>query len=367
MRCIEIFKYLETWAPQQIAWLKDNPGLQAGDPNAEVKNILLCLEVTEKVVLEALNKNCNLIFTHHPLIFQPLSKIDFNNHTSKILQSLIKNDINLYSAHTNLDFTKEGVSFKLAQKLDLTEIKFLRNLYSNQYKLSIFVPEKALEAVADAAFNSGAGVIGEYSKCSFRTEGIGTFFGNEHTNPSEGSKETFEKVNEVKLELIVDKWKLNKVLDDVNRVHPYEEIAYDVMPLENPNVNYGAGAIGNLKNELTEKEFLKYVLEKLNLENFRYCKGKKDKIKRVAVCGGSGSDMLNDSINNADAFITADVKYHAFHDAMGKILLMDAGHYETEIFSLEEVQKRLQDFIKDKNINIHKYSDSTNPIFYYKK
>jgi dinuclear metal center YbgI/SA1388 family protein len=368
MTCGNIIKYIEDWAPKAIAWNRDNVGLQVGSGNRKVNNILLALEVNMKVIEEAVKKNCNLIITHHPLLFNPLKRIEINkSKASAIIEKLIKNDITLFSAHTNLDYTKDGVSFELAKVLKLQDINFLVNLDSNQSKFIVFVPESAVEKVADAIFNSGGGIIGEYSYCSFRTKGEGTFRGSEKTSPALGKKETYEKVNEIKLEVLIDSWKLDKVLSAVRKVHPYEEIAYDIIPLANSNINYGIGAVGNLLKPLNEKEFLKYVAENLNIKSFRYTNGQRKKINRVAVCGGSGSEYIINAIESgADAYITADIKYHAFFDIQGDILLIDAGHYETEIYSLNEMKRRLTKYLNEnKGIKIFKFSGSTNPIIFY--
>lgn len=368
MKCNEIFKYLESWAPKEIAWKNDNVGLQVGSANRKVENIILCLEVNMQVIEQAVKKKCNLIISHHPLIFHPLKKIDVGrNKDSAIIEKLIKNDITLYSAHTNLDFTKDGVSFELAKKLKLQNVKFLTNLPSNQFKLTVFVPESSLQKVSDAIFNAGGGNIGEYSQCSFRLKGEGTFFGSEKSNPSVGEKNKTEKVEEVRLEVLVNSYDLKNVISAMLKAHPYEEPAYDVYTLSNSGTNTGAGAIGKLKEAMDQKTFLKYVANSVNANNFRFTEGKKSKIKKVAVCGGSGSDMISTAISEgADAYITADIKYHTFHDAKDQILLIDAGHYETEIHSLDEVEKRLKGFIGGKpGIRIFKFSGSTNPISFY--
>ena len=243
MKCIEIIKYLEQWAPKETAWERDNVGLQVGSGERDIKNIFLCLDVTPSAVDEAVRKSCNLIISHHPLLFNPLRRISTDKDTrSKIIEKLIKNDITLYSAHTNLDYTKGGVSFRLAKQLNLNEIDFLTRLSANQVKLVVFIPEESLEKVSDAIFKAGGGKIGEYSNCSFRIPGKGTFKGSEKTNPAAGTKEVFETVNEVRLEVIVDSWKLKNVLSEMLKVHPYEEPAYDIYPLNNENINHGIGA-----------------------------------------------------------------------------------------------------------------------------
>ncbi len=370
MTCKEIIKYFEEWAPKEIAWQKDNVGLQVGSLNNKLNNILLCLELHDQVIDDAIKKNCNLIISHHPLLFQPLKKIDLqNDKNSKLIEKLIKNNITLYSAHTNLDFTKEGVSFELAKKLKLNNIDFLVHQNSNQYKLSVFVPVDFVDKVANAIFENGGGRIGEYTNCSFRTKGNGTFKGSGNSNPYLGEKNKIELVEEIKLEVLVDSWKLKKILTAIFETHPYEEVAYDIYPLANSNKNYGAGTIGELDKPMHQKQFLDYVADNLKIKNFRYSKGN-NKIKKVALCGGAGSDLVKDALNSgADAFITADLKYHTFQDANEKILLIDAGHYETEIHSLDEVKRKLSHYTIGKNINtkIFKYEGSTNPIFFYNK
>jgi dinuclear metal center YbgI/SA1388 family protein len=368
MKCTELIKYIENWAPKEIAWQKDNSGLQIGDTEKQVTNILLCLEINAGVIEEALKKKCNLIITHHPFFFSPIKKIDITNDSKSLLiQTIIKNDIIIYSAHTNLDYTKEGVSYQLAKRLELKNIKFLINLKSNQYKLSVFIPEDFSEKAAEAIFAAGGGILGEYSNCSFRTRGNGTFNGSKNSTPAKGNKEEYTITDEVKLEVLVDRWKLKKVLYELRKVHPYEEMAYDVVPLDNSNVNYGIGAIGELAKEYNLHEFLSHVAGRLKIKNFRYTNGRGRKINRVAVCGGSGSEYIEEAIaQKCDAYITADIKYHTFQDAEGEILLADAGHYETEIFSLNEIKRRISvQLINNKNNKIYLYSGSTNPVIFY--
>jgi dinuclear metal center YbgI/SA1388 family protein len=366
----EINKYLEEWAPKSIAWEKDNVGLQVGNPDNKIKNIILSLDLNEEVIDSAIKENCNLIITHHPLLFNPLKNLDFSrDKNARMIEKMIKNNITLYSAHTNLDFTKHGVSYQLAKKLNLKNIKFLKNLNENQLKLSVFIPLTHVDKVAESIYQAGGGMIGEYSNCSFRTTGIGTFKGSDQSNPSIGKKSVVESVEEVKLEVLVDQWKLNQVISSMKNAHPYEEVAYDIFPLQNENVNYGIGAIGELIESMEINQFLEFVSSKLKTTHLRFNKGKKNKIKSVAVCGGSGGELLNEAIEqNADAFVTADLKYHTFQDAEDKILLVDAGHYETEAPILDEIKIRLESFLNEnKKIKVLKFKDSTNPIVFYNK
>lgn len=368
MICKDVIYYLEGWAPKGIAWERDNVGLQVGSENRRLKNILLSLDLTLEVIDEAINRNCNLIITHHPLLFYPLHKIDTeNDQTSKMVEKLVKNNITLYSAHTNLDMAKDGVSFQLANKLKLQNLNFLRNLGNNQVKFVVFVPASHLNTVADAIHSYGGGIIGEYSHCSFRTAGTGTFIGSNSSNPAIGNKGNLEKAEEVKLEVLVDSFKLSNVISAMKNAHPYDEVAYDLYPLINENVNYGMGVVGELSTPMTANDFLKHVSTSLKIKNLRYTNGTKQRIKKVAVCGGSGSELIPDALKNqADAYVTADVKYHGFQDAEGKLLLIDAGHYETEIFCFDEIQKRLRKFLANNpKIKIFKFRGSTNPVIFF--
>lgn len=365
-----VIKHFEKWTPPGVAWIKDNVGLQVGNPKDEVANVLLALDLDEKVLQQAIKKKCNLIITHHPFIFNPISKLNFDSSKkSQIIKELIKNNITLYSAHTNLDYTKGGVSFELASRIKLKNINFLEHQESNQYKLVVYTPEKNVEDIANAIFNAGGGIIGEYSKCSSRNNVKGTFEGSLISNPTIGKANMFEVVNEVRIEILVNSWELNSVITAMKLVHPYEEPAFDVFALKNKNVNYGAGAIGDLEFKMTPNEFLAHVTKHIQTNGLKYTLGKSSKIKKVAVCGGSCSDLIENAIaQKADAFITADVKFHSFQDAENRIMLIDAGHYETEVPVLNQIKKILDKFIKNENevIKVFKYNGSTNPVkFYY--
>jgi len=366
----EIIKYLEEWAPKGIAWEGDNVGLQVGDPNIKIKSILLSLDLKDEVIKSAIKENCNLIITHHPILYHPLKNLDFSkNRTARFIEELVKNNISLYSAHTNLDFTKNGVSYQLAKRINLNNVKFLKKLSGNQFKLSVFVPLSNVNKVAETIHKSGGGIIGEYTNCSFRTTGTGTFKGSDKSNPTIGRKGAVEFAEEVKLEVLVDQWKLNEVLRTMKNAHMYEEVAYDIFPLKNENVNYGIGVIGELPYSMNTNDFLSFVSSKLEISTLRYSKGKNNKIKSVAVCGGSCGELLDEAIEqNADAFVTADLRYHTFQDAEGKILLIDAGHYETEVPVLDEMKSRLEKLLSEnKKIKVLKFRGSTNPIVFYNK
>lgn len=345
----EIIIFIESWAPKGAAWAKDNVGLQIGSLSDKTNNVLLCLDITIEKLLEAKKKNCNLILSHHPLFFNPIKKINTDDQEKgEIISFAIKNNLTIASFHTNLDFTKDGVSFALAQKLKLKNIDFLMPLTDSQNKLVVFVPVESIEKVSNSLFEAGAGRIGNYEQCSYRIEGEGTFRGNEFSNPTAGTKNNFEKVKEIRLEVIFNKWDKEKIISALMKSHPYEEPAFDIYPIENQNRNFGMGAKGELIESMNEENFLNHVSLNLKLNGLRYSSGKKKLIKKVAVCGGSGSDMINQTIReNFDAFVTADIKYHQFLDAENKILLIDAGHFETEIIILKELKKRIEKFISD--------------------
>lgn len=366
MKIKEVITHIENFAPKGASWKDDNVGLQVGNPENELTNIFLCLEITPDALYEALKQNCNFIFTHHPFFFIPPKRLNFaDDEKSQILEKLVKENITLYSAHTNFDFTKHGVSYELAKILNLKNIKFLEYRDSNQYKLVTFVPEENVNTVSEAVFNAGGGIIGEYGRCSYRLNGEGTFEGSEHSNPAVGNKQNFEKVSETRIEFLVDEWKLKSAVKAMVNAHPYEEPAYDIYVLKNKNVNYGMGAIGELEEEISVTDFLRNVCFSLQTDFVRYTNPAKETVKRVAVCGGSGSGLLNKAISmGADAFVTADVKYHTFQDGENKILFVDAGHYETEIHSLNVIARELENIIP-KETKVYKYSGTTNPVKFF--
>lgn len=363
--------HMESWAPPGVAWDRDNVGLLVGSGGKEIRNVFLCLELNGQALTEALKKDCNFIITHHPLIFNPIRKLNPQKDSSAaLIEKLIRNDISLYTAHTNLDYTKEGVSFALAAKLKLENVKFLSHFEENQFKLVVYVPSGWRDKVAEAVFEAGGGIIGEYSGCSFRLNGEGTFKGSEKTNPAVGKKNVFETVEETRLEVSVNSFALPKVVSAMIKAHPYEEPAYDVVKLKNGSVNFGEGAIGTLNKEMSEKDFIKFAAKSLGAEGLRFAQGAGKKISRVAVCGGAGADLLKKAIAaGADAFVTGDVKYHTFQDAEKKILLLDAGHYETEIHALGIVKEKIENIFRKEKVKskVRLYSGTTNPVKFYKQ
>jgi dinuclear metal center YbgI/SA1388 family protein len=364
MKLLEIIEKYEKIVPKNIQWEKDNTGLQIGDPESEISKILLCLEVTDKIVQEAINENIDLIFSHHPMLFFPLKKIDSSTKIGNIVYKLINNNISLYSSHTNLDKIKEGTSYSLSEKLGLQKIELLNNDPDLYYKIATFVPPDYVEKVTEALMNAGAGKVGKYDYCSFRTKGQGTFRGSEDTNPFIGKKGEKEYVDEVRLETIFPKWATSNIIIALKSSHPYEEVAYDIYPLKNQSTQYGIGTIGETREEMKATDFLDLLKKIINAPFLKISGDYNRSIKRVAVVAGAGSQYLNEAIaKKADIFITSDLTYHNFFETQN-LIIVDAGHYETEITVLENLENLLRS-IFNKNIEIIKTEITTNPITFY--
>ncbi len=368
MRIQDIINIIEEWAPPEIAWEKDNVGLQIGSRAGNVQRLLLALEISSEVVAEARRKKVDLIITHHPLLFRPLSSVSTSDNVGKLTYELIQSGIAVYTAHTNLDFTRGGVSFALAERLGLMDVDFLHRTGSGLKKVSVFVPQEHVESVAEAMGRAGAGIIGDYEMCSFRVSGTGTFRPRKGAKPFVGSVGKFEKVEEARLEMLAPSWRVPRVLSAMLNAHPYEEVAYDIYPLDNRPEDVGAGAIGDLAAPTSLRTFLDRVTKKLGTKHLRYTGDPRVRVKRVAVCGGGGTSLLPVAITaEADAFVTADIKYHTFHDAKGRIALIDAGHYETERPVLDVLVLRLQESLREKEekVSVMITSNTTNPTLYH--
>lgn len=364
----EISQLLEAWAPKELAWERDNVGLQIGNEKKQVKKILLCLDCSMRVVEEAKKKNIDLIISHHPLLFHPLKSIRKQTRSGAMVLALAQNDIAVYSAHTNLDFTANGVSAALAEKLGIRNISVLASQKESQKKIVVFVPHEYVDNVMQAMANAGAGVIGNYEYCSFQLGGTGTFRGTQRANPFVGKAGTLEKVNETRLEMLVPDWNVQRVIQAMKTAHPYEEVAYDVYPLSNTSTQFGMGVIGELERACSTSSFLRTIKKKLNASVVRCSANPPATIKRVAVCGGSGSELLPVAIqHNADAFVTADVKYHTFEEAENVIALIDAGHYETEYPILNKLASYLRDAFgtRKQNIDVFISRQQQNPVLYH--
>ena len=321
-----------------LSWQEsyDNAGLQVGDLKAEAKKALICLDVTEAVVDEAVAKSCDVIVSHHPLIFKGLKHITPNTFVERIVTKAIKHGIAIISMHTNLDNSYLGVSHILAQKLGLSNLRVLDPLQGKLFKLVTFCPVSATDRVREAMFQAGAGCIGNYDSCSFNALGEGTFKAGDGCHPYVGEIGQLHYEKEVRVETIVPEHLLNGVVSAMKKVHPYEEVAYDVYPLNNDYPMAGAGMMGSYETPLSETEFLQRAAEVLGSTCLRHSALTGKPVKSVAVCGGSGAFLLPCAKRNGvEAFLTADIKYHDFFEPDGALLMVDAGHFETEQFTKE--------------------------------
>ncbi len=336
MKLKELVSFLDSAIPLSYQEGYDNAGLQVGFPEKNINSALITLDVTEEVIEEALHAGCDVIISHHPLIFKEIKSLSGKSETERILFKVIKHDISIYSAHTNLDVMDFGVSRKMAEKLNLSNVRVLSPLKNRLCKLVTFIPENHLDKVREAIFMAGAGVTGNYDNCSFSTPGTGSFRGGDKSQPFVGEKGKTHFEKEVRLETILFSHLKNRVINALLGAHPYEEVAYDIYPLENENIEIGLGCVGDLQEPADEKDFLRSISSTFSSKGIRYSKLQGEKITKVALCGGAGSSLLNNAIaSEANAFVTADIKYHSYFEAEKRILLVDIGHYESEKFSVE--------------------------------
>lgn len=363
MKIKELSTYLEEIAPLAYQESYDNAGLIVGNPDKEIKNALICLDCTESVVDEAIEKNIDIIIAHHPVIFKGLKKLNGKNYVERVIIKAIKNDIAIYAIHTNLDHINTGVSKKICDKLQLNNTRVLDTKNNLLKKLIVFVPVSHKETVKNALFRVGAGNIGNYSECSFEVTGQGNFKANSNATPFVGEAGQRHSEAETRLEVIFEEHKTTKIINALLLTHPYEEPAYDILSLNNSFSQVGAGMIGELATPLEEKEFLFFLKNNMQTEVIRHTAFLGKEIHKVAVCGGAGSFLLSKAIAaEADIFISADFKYHEFFDADGKIIIADIGHFESEQFTqellLEIIQKKFPNFA------LHLTVQNTNPIKY---
>jgi len=364
MKLKDIIAVFEEHSPFSIQESYDNSGIQYGNPDENVNRGLVCLDITEATIDEAVSKKCDLIISHHPLIFGGMKSITGRHYTERVLVKAIKNDIRIVSVHTNLDSTSAGVNAILAQKIGLTDLKILDQRGELLKKLVTFCPVDHADAVRTAIFKAGAGQIGEYDCCSYNIEGLGSFRAGAAANPFVGAKGEVHFEKEVRIETILPAWLQSRIVDAMMAAHPYEEVAYDLYPLDNKFEKVGMGMIGVLENPMGETDFLQLLRQSLGSGCIRHSTLLDKAIKRVAICGGSGSFLRNKALAlGADAFVTADVKYHDFFDVQGKLLMADVGHYESEQFTKEI----LCEIVTEKFTNFALLiSDlDTNPVRYF--
>lgn len=363
MKLRELITFLESLAPLDYQEDYDNSGLIIGNSDKEVTGALISLDCTEAVVDEAIAMGYNLVISHHPIVFRGLKKFTGKSYVERVVMKAIKNDIALYAIHTNFDNVLVGVNKKICDILGVVNPSILKPKVGALKKLVTFCPNAAAWKVREALFEAGAGSIGNYSECSYNTEGFGTFKAGEGANPHVGEIGKTHNESEVRIETIYPAIIELKLITALLEAHPYEEVAYDLYPVSNSYLQVGSGMIGNLENDQDEMTFLKLIKEKLNTKVVRHTPLTGKKIRRVAVCGGAGSFLLNNALAaGADIFVTSDFKYHEFFDAEGKLIIADVGHFESEQFT----QELLLEFITEKfrNFALRLTSQSTNPINY---
>ncbi|WP_242135745.1 Nif3-like dinuclear metal center hexameric protein [Aestuariivivens marinum] len=360
----DVINHLEALAPLNYAEDFDNVGLLVGDKKAKLKGILVTLDTLEAVIDEAIENNCNLVVSFHPIIFKGLKKLNGKTYVERVVMKAIKHDIAIYSMHTALDNSLLGVNDMICNQLQLTNKRILIPQSGTIKKLTTYVPFAEADQLRKALFQAGAGSIGNYNDCSFNVEGYGTFNGNENSNPTKGSKGKTHTENETKITVTFAKHLESKILKTLFETHSYEEVAYEVTTLDNANQNIGMGMIGELETALSEIDFLRYVKETMKTECIRHSALTSKSIKKIAVLGGSGSFAIQAAKRaGADAFITADLKYHDFFTAENNILLADIGHYESEHFTKNLLVAYLTKKIT--NFAVVLSNTNTNPVKYF--
>ena len=359
----DILNVLDQFAPYNYQEAYDNSNLLVGSKLNELSGVLISLDCTEEVVEEALRKNCNVIISHHPIIFKGLKKITDENYVQRTVFKAIQNNINLIAYHTNLDNVLHGVNHIIAKKIGLHNTSILQPKRSVLRKLYTFCPKQNADDIKDALFEAGAGKIGNYNECSFNTPGLGTFKANSGASPYVGEINERHIEEELKIEVIYPITIEHHLIKALKESHPYEEVAYDIVSLENEHPVVGSGLIGELKNKEESLSFLKKIKESFHCGVIKHTDLVNKNIKRVAICGGSGYFLLKSAIlQKADVFITSDIKYHDFFDAEGKIVLVDIGHYESEQFTCELIKDILTQKFPKFAINLSE--TNTNPVNY---
>ncbi len=359
-----IINYLEAIAPLSYQESYDNAGLLTGSGHWECKGVLISLDATEAVIEEAILKNCNLVIAHHPIIFSGLKKINGKNYVEQTVITAIKNDIAIYAIHTNLDNVQRGVNGKIAERLGLINCSVLQSKPGMLKKLFTFVPVAHIEQVRNAVFLAGGGAIGNYSECSFNTEGEGSFKAGPGTHPYVGEEGERHYEKEIKLEIVFPAYLQAKITKAMIEAHPYEEVAYDVIQLANNHPGIGSGVIGELPEPVSETLFLKLLKERFLVPLIRHTALTGKPVKKIACCGGAGSFLIASALSqSADFFVTSDIKYHEFFDADGKIVFADIGHWESEQFTTDLLFDILQSEFP--NFAVLKTGTKTNPVNYF--
>ena len=363
VRIKDIANALEMFAPLPLQDGFDNAGLQIGLTEAEVAGVLLCLDVTEAVVDEAVASGCNLIVSHHPLIFSPLKRITGSNYIERCVIKALANGIAIYSAHTNIDNAPGGVNYRIAEKLGLQNVRILVPKEDALLKLAVYVPASAADAVRDALFVAGCGNIGNYDSCSYNVDGFGTFKANEGCNPFCGEVGELHREQEVRIETVLPAYLKNKVIAALLKAHPYEEPAFDIYPLKNSWGSVGSGVIGELPAECDEVEFLQCVKEKFGVGSVRYTPLLGKGVKRVALCGGAGGSFAGAAMAaGADVYITGEARYHDLFNYTGKMVMAVIGHYESEQYTMDIFREIIEKACP--GVKVQATAVNTNPVNY---
>ena len=363
MKIKEVFSLLEEIAPLAYAEDFDNVGLLVGNQENDLTGVLVCHDALEQVIDEAINKKCNLVVCFHPILFSGLKKITGKNYVERSIIKAIKNDIAIFAVHTALDNHQNGVNKIFCNALGLVNTKTLIPKQNFIRKLTTFTIPENVEKVRNALFDAGAGKIGNYDDCSFTSQGIGSYMGNENSNPEIGERFEFVEAQEIKIEVTFEKHLESRILKALFSNHVYEEVAYEIYELKNSHQNIGLGMVGELENPMSENQFLNFVKTKMQCGSIRHSNLLERPISKVAVLGGSGSSAIKDAINaKADIFLTSDLKYHNFYESENQIVLADIGHFESERFTKEYIV----DFLNKKitNFAIVLSEENTNPVKY---
>ena len=364
MTILDIINMLETVAPPSLQESWDNSGLLTGRLSAECTGVLLSLDVTDEVLHEAVQKGCNLVVAHHPMIFRGLKRIDEDEPTGRLTAFAIRHDLAVYAMHTNLDNVIDGVNGVLADRFGLTDRRILQPMPGQLMKLTCMIPDGHLESVSRAVFEAGAGRIGAYEGCGFSTTGMGTFTPLAGSDPFIGSTGRPETVREHRWEVVFPAWLRSRVTAAMRAAHPYEEVAFDILKLENELPGIGSGIIGVLPEPMPEKDFLDHARSIAGLPVLRHSKRTGRMVQRVALCGGAGAFLIRRAVAaGADAFLTGDLKYHDFFEPDGRLLLADIGHYESEHSAVELLYNILTK--KNHTFAILKSVSGTNPVNYH--
>ena len=364
MKIGEVISFLESQAHPSLQEQYDNAGLITGNTDWNCSGIICSLDATEDVVKEAIAKKINLIVSHHPIIFNGLKKINGKNYVEKAVITAIKNDIAIYAIHTNLDNVVGGVNGRIAEKIGLKNISTLDPKSSSLKKLYTFAPIDKAEQVRNAIFTAGGGNINNYTECSFNTEGMGTFKAGKGANPYVGEIDKQHQEKEIRIEVIFPSFLESKILSAMKAAHPYEEVAYDVVALDNIHPGIGSGIVGELPNPVSEKELLGQIKKIFNVPVIRHTSFLNRQVNKIAVCGGAGSFLISKALaSGADLYITADMKYHEFFDANDRMLIADIGHYESEQFTIDLLKEILGQ--KFPTFAVLKTEVKTNPVQYF--